>query len=211
MNERSLDITSKIQIPVSSVPEIVAFYNQEIPKRAVRAMYRAMGVAGNIAATKYMVRNSTAGGVYLKGQGAVDPSRLTWRSGRLARSLSGQETQGQTGMTPEGIRNVVQQGSKTVGQFGSAVPYAARHEWGGTFPITARQRGFFYAKWKETRDSMWRALFVKGLKGGSITTPPRPFLMPTINDPQAQESMWAQFTDEFTEMRDEALKKFSKS
>jgi hypothetical protein len=55
--------------------------------------------------------------------------------------------------------------------------YAAVQEYGGTFVITPRQRAFFWAKWYETRDDMWKALALSA----TYTIPPRPYFRPAID------------------------------
>ena len=58
------------------------------------------------------------------------------------------------------------------------VPYGAVHEYGGTFTITDRQRRFFWAKYAETNDDMWKALALSK----TYTIPPRPYLRPAIDE-----------------------------
>lgn len=58
------------------------------------------------------------------------------------------------------------------------VPYGAVHEYGGTFTITDRQRRFFWAKYGETGDDMWKALALSQ----TYTIPPRPYLRPAIDE-----------------------------
>jgi len=55
--------------------------------------------------------------------------------------------------------------------------YAKVHEYGGTFTITAQQRRFFWAKWYETNDEMWKALALST----RYTIPPRPYVRPAID------------------------------
>jgi phage gpG-like protein len=57
------------------------------------------------------------------------------------------------------------------------VPYAAVHEYGGTFTITDRQRRFFWAKWRETGDEMWKALALSI----TYTIPARPYVRTAID------------------------------
>ena len=56
--------------------------------------------------------------------------------------------------------------------------YGAVHEYGGTFTITERQRGFFWAKHAETGDDMWKALALSA----TYTIPARPYLRPAIDE-----------------------------
>jgi len=62
--------------------------------------------------------------------------------------------------------------------------YAAVHEFGlpkggkGIHSATAKQIRFFWAKWLETGEGMWKALALK--KG--YTIPPRPYFQPAIKE-----------------------------
>lgn len=58
------------------------------------------------------------------------------------------------------------------------VPYAAVHEFGLQHQVaTAKQIRFFWAKYRETGDGMWRALALKGW----YTIPARPYFRPAID------------------------------
>jgi len=78
----------------------------------------------------------------------------------------------------EGIRELKVSGDRVVGKFGSEVPYAAIHEYGGTIPKTPRSRRFFWAMWYNTNAPMWKAL---ALGSGSIRMPARPYLRPAVD------------------------------
>lgn len=56
-------------------------------------------------------------------------------------------------------------------------PYGAVHEYGGTFTVTPLQRAFFWHKFAETGESMWRALALST----TYTIPARPYLRPAID------------------------------
>lgn len=56
--------------------------------------------------------------------------------------------------------------------------YGAVHEYGGTFTITERQRKFFWAKWYESGNRMWKALALST----TYTIPARPYLRPAIDE-----------------------------
>lgn len=62
--------------------------------------------------------------------------------------------------------------------------YAAVHEFGGTFEITPRQRRFFWYKWYETGNTMWKALALSA----TYTIPARPYLRPAV-DSQQEEAL----------------------
>ena len=55
--------------------------------------------------------------------------------------------------------------------------YAAVHEYGGTFTITPRQRAFFWHKWAETEEPMWKALALSV----TYTIPARPYMRPALD------------------------------
>jgi phage gpG-like protein len=57
--------------------------------------------------------------------------------------------------------------------------YAAVHEFGlEKQPITDRQRGFFWAMFKETQDEKWRRLALSS----TYTFPKRPYVRPGVED-----------------------------
>jgi len=78
----------------------------------------------------------------------------------------------------------------------SNVQYAAVHEYGGTFVITEKQRAFFWAKFAETGDDMWKALALSY----SYTIPTRPYLRPAIDmkkdevTEKAGQAVWREYT-----------------
>ena len=58
------------------------------------------------------------------------------------------------------------------------VPYAAVHEFGlPNQPITDKQRRFFWARYMETKDNMWKALALSM----TYSIPARPYLRPAID------------------------------
>jgi phage gpG-like protein len=58
------------------------------------------------------------------------------------------------------------------------VPYAAVHEFGLQNQVaTPKQIRFFWAKWAETKNTMWKALALKG----SYTIPARPYFRPAVD------------------------------
>jgi len=58
------------------------------------------------------------------------------------------------------------------------IVYSAVHEYGlDNQVITARQRAFFWAKWYETGEGMWRALALST----TYTIPARPYLRPAVD------------------------------
>lgn len=62
------------------------------------------------------------------------------------------------------------------------VDHGAVHEFGYTGTITPRQRRFFWAKWAETGDPMWKALALSV----TYTIPMRAYLRPAIDEQKRQ-------------------------
>lgn len=59
------------------------------------------------------------------------------------------------------------------------VPYGAVHEFGLKHQVaTPRQIGFFWGKYRETGDPMWKALAIKGW----YTIPARPYFRPAVDE-----------------------------
>lgn len=56
--------------------------------------------------------------------------------------------------------------------------YGAVHEFGYTGVITPKQRAFFWAKWYETSDTMWKALALST----TYTIPARPYVRPAVDE-----------------------------
>ena len=111
------------------------------------------------------------------GQGESLPDRLTMRTGATLRALVGSGNDG----TSVARSDVVADGFKIT--YGVRLPWAAKHELGGTFPVQPGNRRFFWAKYFHTTDPKeklkWKmmALFAKSLK-----YPARPFLLPTVTN-----------------------------
>lgn len=80
------------------------------------------------------------------------------------------------------------------------VRYARVHEYGGTFTITPKQRGFFWARFAETGNSMWKALALSE----TYTIPPRPYLRPAV-DEKKDDAVW-EMTLELTRYFTKVLK-----
>ena len=88
----------------------------------------------------------------------VNPTKLTARSSRLIRSLSPQGGAFHAGQR-EQVRTIEVKGGKIMGFFGSSVPYAAIHEFGGVIHHTN--------------------LFGRGINA-TIHMPARPYLHPAF-------------------------------
>ena len=168
-------------------------------RRIAEAVYTAqrdvLKLVGGFAANDYMIRTGK------RGRGprpdvAVDPVRLTWRTGDLARSLTRQDD-------PDNIFRVIEEAEgRFVGMLGTRKPYAAIHEKGGQtaaheIAITDQMVRFFWAKHREQAgdtwagDSMWKRLAVSTRRKKDPRTkidhpgskvPARPFLRPAAQD-----------------------------
>jgi len=115
-----------------------------------------------------------------KGFGGRTSEMLHINSRRLATSLlDGFYLRGSERVTgaKEGIREVKVSPGQVEGTYGSQVPYAAIHEYGGTIPKTAKSRRFFWAMWYNSKAPMWKAL---ALTAGPIKIPARPYLRPAV-------------------------------
>lgn len=60
-------------------------------------------------------------------------------------------------------------------RFSSAVPYASIHNEGGKITVTARMKRFFWYKYKQTKDEMWKRLALMKV-GKTMTIPQRQFI-----------------------------------
>ena len=60
-------------------------------------------------------------------------------------------------------------------RFTSAMPYAAAHNEGAKIPVTPRMKKFFWAKYKSTKQDMWKFLALKNV-GSVIELPERRFI-----------------------------------
>jgi hypothetical protein len=191
----------QLQLPLPQFANLTKQMADELPRMEARAMWKALALAGQIATGQYMIMTGGASGSTLPGVGtAVNATRLTWRSGRLARSLVGQSTwvQDTSGVRreAEGDRVVEVRPGSFYGRITTYVPYARRHEYGGTFPVTNKQAVFFYHKWQETRNEMWKAMSYSR----TITTPPRPFMGPTFQGAEFRQGIQRIFAAEFDQL-----------
>jgi phage gpG-like protein len=176
--------------------EITRTAGPELSQRIIRAMYSALTVIGNVAAGKYMIQTGTSKRSGLPGVDvAVDPVRLTWRTARLARSLTNPTN-------PEAVHSVrVDADGKVVGEKGTMVPYAAIHEQGGTIShpggtayIVTGKGARFISNAKAAKYS--RPKSIRRTRPHMITIPARPFLAPAINDKGTQDGIISIFAEE---------------
>ncbi len=149
-----------------------------------KMMLRAMQFVGMAAVERHMVRAriidySSGFTIGTKGD------KLNIRMGRLSRSLIDGFAFG-TGLggAQESIRKIVVMGNTYEGLFGTSVPYAAIHEYGGeTHPqVTAKSRAFFWAMYKQTQLPMWKGMALTKKSNFNINIPARPYLHPAVDE-----------------------------
>lgn len=130
----------------------------------------ASTVIGQKATENYM-RNAGAGAGR---RSRVDIGPLRIVSGRLAKSLTQSEQR-----NPDAIEKI-RQISSTKFQLrkGTSVEYAATHEYGDVRNVTQKQKGYFFHRFNETGDSMWRAMALSD----QLRYPKRPYLGPAATD-----------------------------
>jgi len=137
----------------------------------------AMRLIGVRATTDFMTVRSYSRD---KGFGDRTSGMLHINTRRLATSiLDGFYLRGSERVSgaKEGIREVKVSPGKVEGKYGSEVPYAAIHEYGGDIQKTAKSRRFFWAMWYNSKAPLWKAL---ALTAGPIKIPARPYLRPAV-------------------------------
>ena len=167
----------------------------ELPKVINKAMREALKRIGQTATTKYMIRSSgernlTYPRLTANVSQAVDPLRLTWRSGRLARSLV--QTDNSANITK--ISNEANIFKGTLGinlaPIPEGVPYARIHELGGDIrPKIKKILAWVTSGERPTTPEGWRLAKKAGRAVFSMHShiPSRPYLMPAIRDKQLIE------------------------
>ena len=120
------------------------------------------------------------------------PNRLTLRTGATLRALMGTGSRDRASSiamseaTPDGIRLT----------YGVRLPWAALQEIGGIRVVTEGMRRFYWAKYFQATDpdskNKWKrlALFKK-----TVRYPARPFLFPTVENPDTQNKIAEQVYD----------------
>ena len=166
----------------------------DMDRAIVLSLIQTMQLIGFVSTSKYMETRSFS---FDTGFGPRRNFRkLHINSGRLARSLIdqfafsqttnltafgtvGAQAGGDLGGTRESIREITRKTSgKWVARYGSEVPYARRHERGGSQRVTKNQRGFFWHKYFDTGGEMWKRMALSN----RLNYPPRPYLRPATLD-----------------------------
>jgi len=142
---------------------------QENIRRFSRDIRKALPVAISMA-FDMIGQRSQADYWRLRG-GAPISNKLTARTTRLIRSLSSQGGARPAGIgSSEQIREISEFGNRFVGRFGSKVPWAAIHEFGGVI----RAKNKMYLRFR-TFDGSWHTI-------KKVNMPARPYLAPAARD-----------------------------
>lgn len=138
-------------------------------------------VSGRLARSLTGARFTSGMSQFRGGDFTLRPTGVGFRSAPLARTRVNI-----TGAS-EGINQIERTGSGWRLTKGSRVPYAAIHEFGGSIRITPRMRRFFWARFMETEDRLWKALALT--KKTHIHIPERSYLRAALRDelPRIQE------------------------
>lgn len=153
-----------VTIDDSGVQDNIKRFSRDIRQALPEAMSLAFDLIGQRSQASYW---------RLRG-GAPIKNKLTARSTRLIRSLSpqGGARPGGVGIS-EQIRSIQEFGKRIVGRFGSKVPYAAIHEFGGVIkPKTKKYLRF------RTFDGQWHSV-------KKVVMPARPYLNPALKDEES--------------------------
>ena len=156
---------------VSRFERRVEEFRKRLGEQLIKGVAEALDAVAIESQSKYWIKPGGVGK-------PVHPRFLTVRTGRLIRSLSPQGGAFSARGEREQIREIQVRGGKIVGIFGTRVPYAAIHEFGGRIQetITPLQRRFFFGRMYETGDSKYRAMALS--QSLNINIPARPFLRP---------------------------------
>jgi len=165
-----------VQLNDADLQKFLRKYKVIMPEEMRIGILNSLAQVGRIATSKYMKRRT----IIDKKTGAVGArsgSKLNIMTGRLARSISQSE-----GVSDEMVKKVFNTGGQFVGILGSTVPYARIHEKGGHMStiITPKMRKFFWAKFYDTGEGMWKGMALS--KGIERNVPARPYLEPAAED-----------------------------
>lgn len=125
-----------------------------------KRMNRRAGSVGNIAGVEVFSPSSS--------------KQLDVRSGKLLRSFSPSD--------PNNIFELKWNGNKLTGEFGSKLPYAAIHEYGGFIKSKGKMAKYFWYKYMSTGNPYYRSLALAVEKRGGVQIPKREYFEKGIND-----------------------------
>ncbi len=91
-------------------------------------------------------------------------------------------------------------------RFTSAIPYATAHNEGAKITITTRMKKFFWAKYKSTKQDMWKFLALKKV-GSVIELPKRRFIGDGPDTRRLIETVINDFCKEFGLQLAEVIRK----
>ncbi len=134
---------------------------KQMPQAVVAGMRAGLLLAMKTAKYEYIL---SAGGAPIR-------HRLKSRTGKLRDSIRMVE--------PRKSGSAIQGGLMAGG---GGVPYAGIHEHGGfTHPrVTPKSRSFFWAKFYETGDPMWKAMALSKKRKFTVPIPKRSYLHPAL-------------------------------
>lgn len=150
------------------------------------AMQNALRVIAMLATTKHMIMTSANPGSRLPGISIpTDPTRLTWRTARLAIAIvdSWDPAHYEPPIREQDGVLIGEIGVKWEGEIPDAIPYAPIHELGGVipahdvFPIRAKALRWF--------DKAGHPVFRKRAHIPDVAIHPRPYLSAAAADPEA--------------------------
>ena len=129
----------KINVSLEGVKELNAMTKEAafiLSRNITNAMSNTMRVVGQTATTKYMIPSARMKRETLKHLESriyglpTNPTKLTWRSGRLANSLVRFSTQGENAFSEDGGIRIDKMNGNIIGVLYTKVPYAKIHELG---------------------------------------------------------------------------------
>lgn len=156
-------------------------FSGKVPEVIKDSFSKAFDLIGMRSISNYWVTSGKSGSWGISGwkKAPTHPSKLTVRTGRLIRSIA---PQGGAFFqsSREQIRRIETKSGALKGIFGTRVPYAGRHEYGGTFVdnVRAHSRHITQAWGRpiEPRDIQVRA------HSRTVNVKKRPFLRPALFD-----------------------------
>lgn len=130
----------------------------------------------------------------IKGAEAFPKKTATWRdkgSVKL-RGKSGQLLQSFLPRRKNSLTKVELNGLRLEVDFGTKLPYAGVHEYGGFIKHKGNMPGWFYAQYKDTKNKFYLVMYLSSKKLGGVNIPARPYFNPAIEKLKTGEfNKWA--------------------